>query len=178
MRYHFTDSEIKTLAAAFTVLCDTREQENGHITAWLKRADIPFKRRSLATGDYSIMAPACPEMGLLRDIYFDAAIERKNGVDELIETVKQRTRFENELIRGQRLGFFAVVVEDAAGYSRITASDYRSSYNTKALQASLAALSLRYGCPIHFIPAELSARWIYTYLYYFALERLRRPGLI
>ena len=65
MRYHFTDSEIKTLAAAFTVLCDTREQENGHITAWLKRADIPFKRRSLAT-DYH--GPGLPEDGLLRHL--------------------------------------------------------------------------------------------------------------
>lgn len=175
MRYHFTDSEIKTLAASFTVLTDTREQENGHITAWLDKAGIPFKRRALATGDYSIMAPACPEIGLPRDIYFAAAIERKNSVDELIETLKQRARFENELIRGQQLGYFAVVVEDAAGYSRITAGEYRSQYDSRALQASLAALSLRYRCPIHFLPAELSARWIYTYLYYFAIERLRQP---
>lgn len=175
MRYHFTDSEIKKLAAALTVLYDTREQENGHILAWLEKAGIPHKKRALATGDYGIMAPACPEIGLPRDIYFAAAIERKNGVDELIQTVKERTRFENELIRGQRLGFFAVVVEDAAGYSRIAAGEYRSRYESKALQASLAALSLRYRCPIHFLPAELSARWIYTHLYYFAIERLRRP---
>ena len=175
MRYHFTESEIKKLSATFTVICDTREQENGHILAWLDRNDVAHKRRALKTGDYSIMLPAFPDLGLLRDIYFRAAVERKNSVDELIETVKQRTRFENELIRGQQLEFFAVVVEDAAGYSRITAGEYRSQYDSKALQASLAALSLRYRCPIHFLPTELSARWIYTYLYYFAIERLRRP---
>ena len=76
------------------------------------------------------MVPACPDLGLLRDIYFSAAVERKNGVDELIGTVKERTRFENELIRGQRLGFFAVVVEDGAGYGKIVNGDYRSLYNS------------------------------------------------
>jgi len=178
MKYHFTESEIKKLAETFTVLHDTREQQNGHILAWLERAGVAHKKQALKTGDYSIMVPALPDLGLLRDIYFRAAVERKNGVDELVETVKQRTRFENELIRGQRLGFFAVVVEDGAGYTRICKGDYRSLYNSKALQASLAALSIRYSCPVHFIPTEYSARWIYTYLYYFALERLRRPGLI
>lgn len=178
MRYHFTESEIKKLAGALTVLHDTREQQNGHILAWLEKAGISHKRRALETGDYSIMVPACPDLGLLRDIYFSAAVERKNSVDELIETVKQRARFENELIRGQRLGFFAVVVEDAAGYSKVVEGSYRSMYNSKALQASIAALSLRYSCPVHFIPTEYSARWIYTYLYYFALEQLRRLPLV
>lgn len=177
MRYHFTESEIKKLAGTFTVLHDTREQQNGHILAWLERAGVAHKKRALKTGDYSIMVPACPDLGLLRDIYFSAAVERKNGVDELVETVKQRTRFENELIRGQQLGFFAVVVEDGAGYTRICKGDYRSLYNSKALQASLAALSIRYSCPVHFIPTEYSARWIYTFLYYFALEQLRQLPL-
>lgn len=175
MRYRFTESEIKKLAATFTILHDTREQENGHILAWLERSGVAHKKRALKTGDYSIVVPACPELGLLRDIYFDAAVERKNSVDELIETVKQRTRFENELIRGQQLGFFAVVVEDSDGYTRICKGDYRSLYNSKALQASLAALSVRYSCPIHFVPAEYSARWIYTFLYYFAIGRMVRP---
>ncbi len=177
MRYHFTESEVRKLAGTFTVLHDTREQQNGHILAWLEQAGVAYKRRALKTGDYSIMVPACPDLGLLRDIYLGAAIERKNGVDELIGTVKERTRFENELIRGQRLGFFAVVVEDGAGYGKIVNGDYRSLYNSKALQASLAALSIRYSCPIHFIPAEYSARWIYTFLYYFALEQLRQLPL-
>lgn len=177
MRYHFTNSEIKCLATTLTVLHDTREQQNGHILAWLDKAGIAHRRKALATGDYSIMVPACQELGLLRDIYFGAAVERKNSVDELVETVKQRARFENELIRGQRLGFFAVVVEDAAGYSKMVEGNYRSRYNSKALQASVAALSLRYGCPVYFIPAEYSARWIYTHLYYFALEQLRQLPL-
>ena len=177
MRYHFTESEVKNLTGTFTVLHDTREQQNRHILAWLEKAGISHKRRALETGDYSIMVPACPDLGLLRDIYFGAAVERKNSVDELVETVKARTRFENELIRGQRLGFFAVVVEDAAGYSKMVEGDYRSMYNSKALQASVAALSLRYSCPVHFIPAEYSARWIYTHLYYFALEQLRQLPL-
>lgn len=174
MHYHFTDTELKTLAASLTVLHDTREQQNGHILSWLDSNGINHKQRSLATGDYSIMLPAIPELGFLRDTYFDAAVERKNGVDELVETVKDRTRFENELIRGQQLAFFSLVVEDEDGYARITEGAYRSQYSSKALQASLTALSLRYGCPVHFLPAALSARWIYMHLYYFALGDCRR----
>ena len=175
MRYHFTDGEIKTLAGKLTVLHDTREQENGHILNWLDKAGTPHKQRSLATGDYSIMLPACPELGLPRDVYFAAAIERKACVDELAQTVKDRQRFENELIRGQQLEWFALVVEDGNGYSRIVNGDYRSQYESKALQASLAALSLRYRCPVHFLPREQVARWIHSHLHHFAIERLRRP---
>ena len=174
MHYHFTGTELKTLAASLTVLHDTREQENGHILAWLDGHGVKHRQRSLPTGDYGIMMPAIPELGLYRDIYFDAAVERKNGVDELVETVKDRTRFENELIRGQQLGFFAIVVEDQAGFEKVVNGNYRSQYDAKALQASLAALSLRYGCPIHYLPAALSARWIWLHLYYFAVGCLRK----
>lgn len=174
MQYYFTDKERKRLATTLTVLHDTREQENSHIIAWLDKHSIQSKQRKLTTGDYSIMLPACPELGLPRDIYFSAAIERKNGVDELVQTIKDRTRFENELIRGQQLEFFALVVEEQDGYSQIVQGDYRSQYNNKALLASLTVLSLRYGCPIHFLPAKLSACWIYTFLYYHALESLKR----
>jgi ERCC4-type nuclease len=178
MYYHFTEKELKEFASSLVILHDTREQENAHILAWLDSHGLKHKERSLPTGDYSVMLPACPELCLPRDLYFPGAVERKANVDELVETVKDRTRFENELIRGQQLDFFAVVVEDADGYTRITEGNYRSQYNPKALQASLAALSLRYGCPIHYLPPALSARWIYTHLYYFALERLKSGGVL
>jgi len=173
VRYQFTEAELKTLTSRLVLLHDTREQENSHILTWLDNASIRHKRRSLATGDYSIMLPASPEHGLLRDIYFAAAIERKAHVDELVETIKDRTRFENELIRGQQLDFFVVLVEAANGFAQVVTGDYRSQYSPKALEASLAALSLRHRCPIHFLPREHSARWIHTHLRYFALERLK-----
>lgn len=173
MLYRFTESEIKTLAASLVILHDTREQQNAHILKFFDQAKIKHQKRALSTGDYSIMLPACPDLGLPRDLYFNAAIERKNSVDELVATVKDRTRFENELIRGSQMGFFAVLVEDAAGFSKIVDGSYRSQYNTRALQASLAALSVRYDCPIHFVPADLSARWIYLHLRYFSLEKLK-----
>lgn len=173
MHYHFSENETKALCSTLVVLHDTREQKNEHIIRWLDRHAVPHKRRSLATGDYSVMMPARPDCGLPCDVYFSAAIERKGSINELVQTVKDRTRFENELNRAQRLGYFALVVEDGDGYGRIVRGDYRSRYGSRALQASLAALSLRYGCPIHFISAELSPRWIYTHLYYYARERLR-----
>ena len=175
MRHHFADGELKILTGRLTILHDTREQENGHILGWLESNGIPHKQRSLQTGDYSIVLPACPELGLHRDTYFNAAVERKSSIDELVGTVKDRTRFENELIRGRQLEWFALLVEDGDGYSKIVRGDYRSRYEPNALLASLAALSLRYGCPVHFIPKEQAARWIRSHLHWFALERLRRP---
>ncbi|MEW6080843.1 MAG: ERCC4 domain-containing protein [Bacillota bacterium] len=175
MHYHFTDKEREELASSLTVLHDTREQENGHILAWLDGQGIPHHRRSLETGDYSIMLPACPGLGFFRKTYFAAAIERKGSVDELVETLKDRTRFENECIRGRQLDFFALLVEDADGFGKIVRGDYRSQYNPKALLASLTAFSHRYGFPVIYLAPDLSARWIHENLYRHALEGLRHP---
>lgn len=65
----------------------------------------------MKTADYSAMIPKNPDMGITRYIYLVAGIERKNGVDELVESIKDRNRFENELIRALK-NPFVLICED------------------------------------------------------------------
>lgn len=39
------------------------------------------------------------ELGIARDLYFPVMIEKKNSIDELASSFKDRTRFESEFIR-------------------------------------------------------------------------------
>lgn len=94
-----------------TILVDTREQENSHILEYFDSRSIPHKNIKQDVGDYSVMLLASPEHGLFRDIYFPITIERKNSVDELVQSIKERTRFENELIRSKSKSFL-LMVED------------------------------------------------------------------
>lgn len=105
IKYSFTDKEIKELLSGLVILVDIREQRNNHILKYLDSHKIPHKKRKLDYGDYSACLPKKEELGIQRDIYLTAAIERKNSVDELAATIKERTRFENELIRAQNSPF-------------------------------------------------------------------------
>lgn len=116
--YSYTDKEIKTLLDSITILIDTREQQNQHITSYLDTKNIPYQNKKLDYGDYSCFLPRNAELGIMRDMYFPLSIERKNSVCELAATIKDRTRFENELIRSHRSNFL-LLVEDAAGYENI-----------------------------------------------------------
>ncbi len=48
---------------------------------------------------------------------------RKNGVDELVQSRKDRSRSENELIRASRHPF-TLLVEDLEGYQKILIGKY------------------------------------------------------
>jgi len=52
-------------------------------------------------------------------------------VDELASTIKERIRFENELIRAQNSPF-VLMVEDLERYEKIVTGAYRSQYKPKA----------------------------------------------
>ena len=114
IKYSFTDKEIKELLSGLVILVDTREQRNSHILKYFDSHKIPHKKRKLDYGDYSAYLPRNEELGIQRDIFLTAAIERKNSVDELAATIKERTRFENELIRAQNhLLFFWLKIQRA-----------------------------------------------------------------
>lgn len=68
---------------------------------------------------------------------------RKNGVDELVQSIKDRSRSENELIRASRHPF-TLLVEDLEGYQKILIGKYRSKYEPKALLGSLKTFEVRY----------------------------------
>ncbi|PFY28799.1 nuclease, partial [Bacillus toyonensis] len=99
IHYRYSESELKIILSTLEIIVDTREQKNQHVLDYFRKKKVPFKIRGMKTCDYSAMIPKNLEMGLTRDIYLTAGVERKNGIDELVESIKNRTRFENELIR-------------------------------------------------------------------------------
>lgn len=157
-KYRYTDKELKELLSSIVVLVDTREQENGHILDYLDKQKIPYKKKKLDYGDYGVYLPANPSLGVMRDMHFPIAIERKNSIDELI--------------RSQRSGFM-VLVEDAAGYENIIRGNYRSQYEAKALLASLKAFEARYGFQSVFISPSTTGNYIYHHFYYYIREILK-----
>lgn len=170
-KYRYTDKELKELLSSLVILIDTREQQNGHIIDYFEVNRIPFKSRKMDFGDYGVHLPANQKLGVMLDMHFPIAIERKNSVDELASTIKERTRFENELIRSQKSNF-TVLIEDAAGYENLIRGKYRSQYEAKALLASLKAFEARYGFTSVFVSPATSGNYIYHHLYYYVREHL------
>ncbi|PWA12084.1 nuclease [Pueribacillus theae] len=163
---------MKELLSSIVILIDTREQQNKHITDYFNRKGISYKTRKLEYGDYAAYIPANEVLNIPRPLYFPAAIERKNSVDELASTIKERIRFENELIRSQRSKFL-LLVEEADGYQNIITGQYKSQYNAKALLASLKAFEMRYGFQSVFISPKTSGNYIYHHFYYLIRETLK-----
>lgn len=79
---------------------------------------------------------------------------RKNGVDELVQSRKDRSRSENELIRASRHPF-TLLVEELEGYQKILIGKYRSKYEPKALLGSLKTFEVRYNFSTVFIRPTL-----------------------
>jgi ERCC4-type nuclease len=165
MKYKYTDKEIKELLSSIVILVDSREQENKHIIDYFDSKKIPWDKKKLDYGDYSAYLPKNEELGIQRNLYFPAAIERKNSVDELAATIKDRTRFENELIRSQRFPFL-VLVEDPNGYQNIITGNYRSDYQARSLLGSLKAFEVRYGFQTIFVAPHTVGNYIYHHFYY------------
>ncbi|HLR02836.1 MAG TPA: ERCC4 domain-containing protein [Virgibacillus sp.] len=170
-RYTYTAKEVKELLATIVILIDTREQKNQHIIDYLNKKGIPYKGKKLDYGDYSAYIPKNADYGILRDTHIPVYVERKNSIDELASTIKERTRFENELIRSQRSEFL-LLVEDEKGYENIVTGRYRSEYQSKALLASLMAFEARYGFKSVFVSKLSTPNYIYHHLYYNVRETL------
>ena len=152
--YHFTDSEAKEILKNLVYLVDTREQQNEHITSCFDKKKVKYKYKKLDSGDYSVMIPAMPNLGIVRDIYLDncVVVERKNSLDELSGNLAQnRQRFENELFR--TTASVHLVVEDAT-WKKIFDHDYNTDMTPKAYYRSLLCLQARYGNHIHFIESR------------------------
>lgn len=170
-KYAYTDNEVKELLSTIVVLVDTREKRNEHITDYFDAKGIKYERKKLDHGDYGAYLPENMELGIMRDTFFPIAIERKNSVDELAQTIKKRTRFENELIRAQRSKFM-LLIEDEHGYENIVKGNYRSNYNARSFLASIKAFESRYGFMSVFVSKVAVGNYIYHHLYYNIRESL------
>lgn len=174
VEYRFTDTEIKQLLKEnIVILTDTREQVNQHVLDYFDSKKIKYAKKKLDAGDYSIKLVANKEMGIHRDIYLPIAVERKNSVNELAASIKDRTRFENEFIRAMATNTkIYLLVEEANGYENIIKGKYTSQYTPGALMASLKAFESRYNFGTTFLDKNLSGDFIYRTLLYATREFL------
>ncbi|MBU2703182.1 ERCC4-type nuclease [Sporomusaceae bacterium BoRhaA] len=175
MKYHYTNSELKSLLQSMVILIDTREQENGHIITYFDKKKIRYLSRKLEYGDYSCLLPASPQIGIQRDIYFtdSIVIERKASIEELSGNLtKDRTRFESELLRAGKTKLY-LMIENENGYSDIVGHRYRTQYEPKSFIATLKTYEARYGLDMNFIPAACAGNFIYYTLFYHCREFLK-----
>jgi ERCC4-type nuclease len=170
--YRYSDKEITEILKTITILTDTREQKNEHIIQYFDDKGINYKIHKQDAGDYSVMLPQNEEFGIQRNVFFPVAVERKNSVDELAQTIKERTRFENELIRGKKLSFL-LMVEDPNGYENLILGKYQSQYEPKALLGSLKSFETRYGFSTVFIPKKAAGNYLYHHFYYYVRNYLK-----
>lgn len=156
------------------IIVDTREQQNQHILDYFKQKNINYEIKKVDAGDYAVKLPACPEINIMRDLYIPVTIEKKNSVDELAGSFKDRTRFENEFIRatGSNTKIF-LLIEDGKGYENIVKGNYRSQYEPKALLASLKSFESRYNITTTFLDPKYSGNFIYHTLKYYLYEYLK-----
>ncbi|HGH7178527.1 TPA: ERCC4 domain-containing protein [Bacillus luti] len=173
IHYRYSDAELKEILDTLEIMVDTREQKNQHVLDYFRKKNVPFRLRKIDTADYSAVIPKNPEMGITRDIYLSAGIERKNGVDELVQSIKDRTRFENELIRASKHPF-VLYVEDLNGYLKILKGEYRSKYKPEALLGSLKTFEVRYNFSTVFLPPSTTGNYIYYHFLYMAREYLKK----
>ena len=174
LQYYWTEKERKKLLSSINILIDTREQKNNHITEYLKKVDTGYKNKKLNFGDYSFFLPANPELGIIRDIYFNdkIAVERKNSLEELSSCFTQdRSRFEAEMIRATDCRLFLLI--EGGSWEQIAAGDYRTQYNPKSFLASLMAFQHRYHIHIQFMEKELAGKFILGLFHYFLREYLK-----
>ena len=151
-----------------TILTDTREKSNKHITDWFDKKKIPHMAKALTNGDYSFYIPANPALNIDRDLYYDQKImfERKGSLDELSGNFTQhRTRFEEEMATYS--GKKYLLIENAS-YENIVNGNYDTKFSAKAYLGSLHSFNHKYDLQVVFMPnKEYSACYIYgTFVYY------------
>lgn len=139
------------------IVVDSREQNP---FAFDGKDGVEVVTGSLVTGDYSLAG--------LED---RVALERKSLAD-LVGCLagSNRERFERELNRGRALDYFAVVIE--AGFSELTAKQYRSNMNPHAAAQSIIAFQVRYGVPFLWAGCRRAAE----YLTYWSLAKFLREA--
>lgn len=172
--YKFTDKEIEGVLKTLTIVMDTREKNSTHITEYLNKKGVPLKIQKLNHGDYSAFIPANEELGILRDIYLNSFVERKNGVDEITSNLQKDTQhaFINELIRAQG-SKFVIYVEEPDFDEKIAKGLYRSRYDPKALKGRLESLKAKYNFEIVPMSKNMIAHNIYHRFYYQTRHYLR-----
>ena len=166
MLKHWTANELAEELAKLTIICDTREQRNQHVTDFLDEKGVPRISRKLDCGDYSAAIDG-------RTLEKSVVIERKHGLDELcVNLAGDRDRFEREFLRAKANGIKVFLLIEDASWDQIYLGDYRSKLPPKSIIASLMAWQVRFNVTVIFCAAANTPRIIYQVLYYAAREDL------
>lgn len=120
----------KTFLKCVTVLCDTGEQKNKHITEELERLGVKYEAANLDYGDYSFTAQG-------RDFSLSCVIERKANINELYGNLtKDRERIEREFALASTMANdFTLLIENCDSWEYL--HDYQvpnwemKAYNRK-----------------------------------------------
>jgi len=171
--YKYTEKEIKELLKSIVVVVDRREQENLHIMQSFHKMKVETFNKSLSFGDYSFYLPANLDLGIIRDLWFhnEIVIERKNSLEELSTNLaKNRTSFENELIRGKKCKFILLI--EKGNYNDVIKGNYDTRFGKEAYWSSLMTFQARYNVNIQFIEKEIAGKYIYSTFYYHLRELL------
>lgn len=150
-QYRYTDKELNDLLKSMVILIDSREQVNKHLTDYWDSKKIPYMKMKLDFADYSCMIPSNPELGIVRDLYFNdvVSVERKNSLEEISSCfTTTRTAFESEFIRSK--GNIHLLIERAS-YEDIINHNYKTEYKPVSFIASLHSFVDRYNLNLTFM---------------------------
>jgi len=164
-----------------TVLIDSREKENAHITDALGGLGVPYETVKLDIGDISFRTAA-------RDFRQACVVERKANVDELYSNLMEKTRrdqmnrLEKELDAGSRtMNQFTLLVEGVGSMEALRSymvPDWKMKMNPQRVVADVgkhcyAALrawqaSNRYGVRVEFVECreKTAAKVLEEFFYY------------
>lgn len=158
-----TDKELGDILQHITIIVDTREQKNEHITHWFKLHGIPYKVEKLDHGDYSFEVTTDGFKHLSRSV----VVEKKNSLSEIAGNFTTgRERFTREFERAKEAGTkFHLVIENAT-WKKVRNESYRSSFSAKSMIASILTFSNRYNTPVWFVGKDESPMLIYNLLFY------------
>lgn len=157
-----------------TIIVDSREKVNQHITTYLDRLPCNYEIKKLDFGDYSAKIQLDNQIISLED---KVVIERKASLDELaINITSQRARFEREFQRAKSNGAKVFLLIENASWWDIIAHHYRSQLNSKSYMATLLAWQCKYNITVSFINDNLSGMFIKGTLHYALRDYLIRQG--
>lgn len=156
-----------------TALVDTREQDTPAFRKRLQDMGMPWERKKLDFGDYSVKCGL--RDGSEMDFSGLVCVERKMSLDELCACYcRERKRFVREFERAREAGAKLYLLIENGSWEKAYAGSYRSQMSPEAFTASLTAWLARYDCQLLFTAAALSGRLIADVLYREVKERLER----
>lgn len=172
--YHYTQKEQDELLNSITIVCDTREQKNEHITNYFDSKKIPWVKKKLDYADYSFYIPQNEKLGVPRDLWFDkeCVLERKNSLEEISSCfTESRDRLKKEFALAPQTK--TMIIENAS-YADMVTGNYNTKYDAKSFWASYHSFWHEFNLPIMFIPdKKYSGMFIKGFFYYYLRNIIR-----